>query len=34
MVHIKSNNSTLPVDTGRKLKVHKMFNIRPVSMGL
>ena len=24
----------LPVDTGRKLNVHKTFNLRPVSTGL
>ena len=24
---------TIPVDTGRKLNVHKTFNLRPVSTG-
>ena len=24
----------IPVDTGRKLNVHKMFNLRPVSTGI
>ena len=30
---LKSNNTDNPVDTGRKLNVHKTFNLRPASTG-
>ena len=31
---IISSSNPFPVDTGRKLNVHKTFNLRPVSTGL
>ena len=31
--HLESENSDSPIDTGRKLNVHKTFNLRPVSTG-
>ena len=31
---IRSNVISIPVDTGRKLNVHKTFNLRPVSTGI
>ena len=34
LVRYLSEMAHIPVDTGRKLNVHKTFNLRPVSTGM